>query len=150
MWPPTRPPWRIMCLGGMVGEAGVCSGISGSSGLQRGRWSCHHEHAHQRVGFARASCRRSQTGGRCGRAPPLRRGAIGCRHHFSVSPTVTAQRPRTANEDGVVLAIARWRKEWTCPELVGPRARARLVVLAGEVAGWSEETRSFVSQFAKA
>ena len=60
-------------------------------------------------------------------------------------------RPRTANEDGVVLAIARQRKERTCPELVGPRARARLVVLAGEVAGrWSEETRSFVSQLAKA
>ena len=40
-------------------------------------------------------------------------------------------RPRTANEDGVVR---------TYPELVGPPARARLVVLAGEVAGrWSED-----------
>ena len=32
-------------------------------------------------------------------------------------------RPRTANVDGVVLAIARQRKERTYPELVGPRAR---------------------------
>ena len=37
------------------------------------------------------------------------------------------------------------------PELVGPHRRARLVVLAGEVGGrWSEETRSFISQLAKA
>ena len=117
----------------MVGEAGVCSGISGSSGL---RWSCHHEHARQRVGFARASCRRSQIGGA----------------QLAIDTTLVSvlhcdgtARPRTANEDGVVLAIARRRKERTCLELVGPHAR--LVVLAGEVAGrWSEETRSFVSQ----
>ena len=89
IWPPTRlvwPPSCSVCSGGMVGEAGVCSGISGSTGLQRGRWPRHDEHARQRVGFARASCRRSQTGGRCGRAPALRRGAIGHRHHFGVSP----------------------------------------------------------------
>ena len=37
------------------------------------------------------------------------------------------------------------------PELVGPRSRARLVVLAGEVAGrWSEETKSFIRHLAKA
>ena len=68
MWPPTRlvwPPSCSVCSGGMVGEAGVCSGISG-------RWPRHDEHARQRVGFARASCRRSQTGGRCGRPPALR------------------------------------------------------------------------------
>ena len=43
--------------------------------------------------------------------------------------------PRAANEDGAVLQAARLRKERTCPELVGPRRRARLVVLAGEVGG---------------
>ena len=60
-------------------------------------------------------------------------------------------------EDGVALRLrvrgraARFRKERTYPELVGPRRRARLVVLAGEVGGrWSEETRQFLSLLAKA
>ena len=35
--------------------------------------------------------------------------------------------------DGVVLQSVRRRKERTYPELVGPRSRARLVVLAMEV-----------------
>ena len=56
-----------------------------------------------------------------------------------------------ANVDGAVLLAARRRKERTYPELVTPRARARLVVLAGEVGGrWSEETRRFLSLLAKA
>ena len=42
-----------MCSGGIFGEAGVCSGISGSTGLQRGRWPCHDEHARQRDGLRR-------------------------------------------------------------------------------------------------
>ena len=59
--------------------------------------------------------------------------------------------PRDANEDGAVLAAARRLKERTYPELVGPRRRARLVVLAGEIGGrWSEETRRFLSLLAKA
>ena len=42
-------------------------------------------------------------------------------------------------------------KELTYPELVAHRARARLVVWAGEVNGrWSEETRMFLSLLAKA
>ena len=73
----------------MVGEAGVCSGIS--TGLQRGSWPCHHEHARQRVRLARASCRRSQTGGHCGRAPPLRRNAIGHRPLWCQSSIATVQ-----------------------------------------------------------
>ena len=91
-----------------------------------------------RVGFGRANCRR--------------RSAIGHRHYFGVSPPCDGTiRPRTANEDGIVLALARQRKERTYRELVGPRARARLVVLAGEVADRSsEETKSFASQLAKA
>ena len=45
----------------------------------------------------------------------------------------------------------RRRQERTYPELVGPRRRAGLVVLAGEVAGrWSDETRRFLSLLAKA
>ena len=57
--------------------------------------------------------------------------------------------PRAANEDGAVLQAARLR-ERTYPELVGPRRRARLVVLAGEVGGrWSEETRRFLSLLAR-
>ena len=46
------------------------------------------------------------------------------------------------------MAVARQRKERAYPELVGQRARTRLVVLAGKVGGrWSGETRS---QLAKA
>ena len=40
-----------------------------------------------------------------------------------------------ADVDGVVLQAARRRKERTYPEMVGPRTRARLVVLAVEVGG---------------
>ena len=48
--------------------------------------------------------------------------------------------------DGVALKAARRRKERRCPELLGRRARAKLVVLAIEVGGrWSEETRTFLS-----
>ena len=55
-----------------------------------------------------------------------------------------------ADADGVVLQAARRRKERTYPELVGPRTRARLVVLAVEVGGrWSNETRSFLAQLAR-
>ena len=50
-------------------------------------------------------------------------------------------RPGAARIDGVALQVARRRKERTYPELVGPRTRSRLVVLAGEVGGrWSGET----------
>ena len=46
--------------------------------------------------------------------------------------------------------MARRKKEATYPELVALRARARLVVWAGEVNGrWSEETRAFLSLLAK-
>ena len=46
---------------------------------------------------------------------------------------------------------ARRRKERSYPELVAPIVVPVLVVLAGEVGGqWSEETRSFISQVAKA
>ena len=49
--------------------------------------------------------------------------------------------PNTAVRDGAALHAARRRKERTYPELVGLRARARLVVWAGEVGGrWSGET----------
>ena len=55
------------------------------------------------------------------------------------------------NRDGVVLEAARRRKERRHPELVGPRSRACLVVLAVEVGGpWSAETSSFLAQLAKA
>ena len=54
------------------------------------------------------------------------------------------------DNDGAALVRAR-RKERTYPELVGRRAWARLVVLAGEVARrWSEETRAFIRLLARA
>ena len=56
-----------------------------------------------------------------------------------------------ADRDGVTLEAARRRKERTYPELVRPGHRAKLFVLAGEVAGrWSEEATSFIRHLAKA
>ena len=57
-----------------------------------------------------------------------------------------------AHRDGVAL-LGSQTQEIThlSRELIGPHARARLVVLAGEVGGrWSEETRSFLCQLARA
>ncbi|CAK0791015.1 unnamed protein product, partial [Prorocentrum cordatum] len=68
-----------------------------------------------------------------------------------VSPVRTdgTAQPRTADEDGVQLAVARGRKEATYPELIGPR-RCRLVVLGLEVGGrWSEEALTFVRLLAR-
>ena len=66
--------------------------------------------------------------------------------HCDGTPT-----PRAADSDGAALVRARRRKERTYPELVHPRARARLVVIAGEVAGrWSDETRRFIGLLARA
>ena len=49
-----------------------------------------------------------------------------------------------------LVAARRW-KERTLPELVGPRARARLVVLCVEVGGMlSKATKSSLSQLATA
>ena len=56
-----------------------------------------------------------------------------------------------AGHDGAALVQARRLKRRTYPELSGDHGRARLVVLAAEVGGrWSEETRAFVRQLAKA
>ena len=56
-----------------------------------------------------------------------------------------------ADTDGAVLVVAGRRKERRCPELVGPRARSRLVVLAVVVGGrWSAETSGFVGVLARA
>ena len=56
-----------------------------------------------------------------------------------------------AQKDGVLLQSARRRKERTYPELLGRRARSKLLVLAVEVGGrWSEKTRMFLSSLARA
>ena len=57
---------------------------------------------------------------------------------------------RAAQQDGVVLQSARRRKERTYPELLGRRARSKLVVLAVEVGGRWSETRMFLSLLARA
>ena len=49
-----------------------------------------------------------------------------------------------ANIDGAVLARARQRKEATFPELVGPRARVRLVVLAGDMVKYKFIKTTFI------
>ena len=70
-----------------------------------------------------------------------------------VSPLHCDKSPHrgASNIDGAVLEVARRKKETTYPELTGPNARCRLVVLAGETGGsWSDETRTFVGLLAKA
>ena len=53
-------------------------------------------------------------------------------------------RPGAAHNDGAALVVARRRKDERIPS-GGPRSRAKLVVLAGEVGGqWSEETVTFL------
>ena len=60
-------------------------------------------------------------------------------------------RPGAAHIDGAALVVARRRKGRAYPELVGPRSRAKLVVLAGEVGGrWSEETVTLLRLLAAA
>ena len=60
-------------------------------------------------------------------------------------------RPGAAHIDGAALVVARCRKERAYPELVGPRSRAKMVVLAGEVGGrWSEETATLLRLLAAA
>ena len=69
-----------------------------------------------------------------------------CALHADGSPR------RHANQrDGVALPAAKRRKVATYPELAGPHSRAKLVVLAVEVGGrWSDETRGFLRQLARA
>ena len=53
--------------------------------------------------------------------------------------------------DGAVLVAVCRRKDRSYPELVDSRARARLVVLGGEVGGrWSQEVSTFVRLLARA
>ena len=55
-------------------------------------------------------------------------------------------RLRAANHDGVVLEVARSKKEATYPEVSGENGRARLVVLAAEVGvRWNSETAQFIT-----
>ena len=103
----------------------------------------HHERDDERFGPSRpARTRSAQTRDR-GRRPPSF-GSV----QLAVDTTGVAS-PLRWNTTAV-LAAARRRKS-TYPELVGPHARARLVVLAGEIGGrWSPETRTFVGLLAKA
>ena len=56
-----------------------------------------------------------------------------------------------ATIDGAVCVDARRRKERTYPELLAPRSRAKLVVLALEVGGrWSTEPLAFIRLLARA
>ena len=62
----------------------------------------------------------------------------------------TAKRGAAHNE-GVAISMAERRKERRYPELVGRRARARLVVLAVEVGGrWTPTTQHFITALARA
>ena len=72
-------------------------------------------------------------------------------HHACLSTPLTGPPDLAAQIDGAVLTVARRKKERTYLELIGPHARARLVVLAGEVGGrWSKETQIFLRLLARA
>ena len=97
--------------------------------------------------------RRCSSPGSCRRCLPLHGG-----RQLAIDTTLVSTlksngeaRRWTADFDGAALEVARRQKERTYPELVGPHSRAKLVVLAGEVAGrWSTETLTFLSKLAKA
>ena len=56
-----------------------------------------------------------------------------------------------AHNEGVAVSMAERQKERRCPELVGRRARSRLVVLVVEVGGRSSPaTQHFISGLARA
>ena len=68
-----------------------------------------------------------------------------------------AKSGKTVNDSGDSYGTTRTavrdiaRKEGRYPELVGPRARSRLVVFGVEVGGrWSGESQTFISQLARA
>ena len=95
-------------------------------------------------------CRETQRSGReeVAEGLPLHGGA-----QLAVDTTLVSAHhcDGTAKPGAAHIVVARRRKERTHPELVGPRSRAKLVVLAGEVGGrWSEETLSFLRLLAAA
>ena len=155
VWPPDRsiwPPPSSVGEGWCVGAQGVRVGKRSRSHLQRGRGR-----VTSNVLIRDLDLPVPATDGRRLEVVvdglPLFGGCqlavdttLVCALHCDGSPHNGA-----ADADGVVLQAARRRKERTYPELVGPRTRARLVVLAVEVGGrWSNETRSFLAQLAKA
>ena len=150
-----RPLWpqpRSLCQGRSVGKAWLGPGKRGSPDLPRSWWTRYHQCLLRDLDLAPNAVdgRRLEVvvGGL-----PLFGGAqlaidttMVCSLHSNGQP-----RRRAGVENGVVLAVARQRKERTYAELVGPNARARLVVLGVEVGGrWSEETRCFLSLLARA
>ena len=90
-------------------------------------------------------------GGQCGSRASLSPSAKNAEKQTALHCDGTPRRG-VSERDGLALAEARRRKERTCHrELAGQGNRARLVALAGEAGGsWSEETRSFLRQLAKA
>ena len=84
---------------------------------------------------------------------PLHGGAQLAIDTTMVSPLHADGTPHrlAATIDGAVCVDARRRKERTYPELLAPRSRAKLVVLALEVGGrWSAESLAFIRLLARA
>ena len=95
-----------------------------------------------RPGFARTDARRLEI---VAEGLPLFGGAQLAVDTTMVSAHHCDGTARAAHVVGVALTEARRRKERAYPELVGPRSRAKLVVLAGEVGErWSAETTMFL------
>ena len=115
MWPPTRFLWPSSCsvCAVRVGWTGICCGECSGQSMPRGRRPGFHQRDGSRPGPTGPTSTRWPTAGSCRRRPPAVWGHAARHRSTLVSPR-------------------------THPELIGPRTRSRLVVLAGEVGGrWS-------------
>ena len=155
VWPSTRPTWPSpcgLCSGRGLGEAGLLPGKRDGAYLQGGRRTVATNvmvRDLDQAAFAGADGRRLEV---VVDGLPLFGGS-----QLAVDATLVSalhangQARRAAQEDGAALITARRRKERRYPELVGPGARARLVVVGLEVGGrWSVETQIFLRLLARA
>ena len=151
---PLRPVMRTCSCGRPLDSFGhhraVCSvaGVLGRRGFALesvGARICREAGARvstSRPGFARTDARRLEI---VAEGLPLFGGAQLAVDTTMVSAHHCDGTARAAHVVGVALTEARRRKERAYPELVGPRSRAKFVVLAGEVGQrWSVETTMFL------
>ena len=152
MWLSPRLSWPPPCslrAGGGLGEARVSVGKRGCSDLSGGWWASHTNVLDLDLAEPNAAdARRLEV---VADGWPLFGGAQLAVDTTIVSTLHANGEPRRVHVDGVAVAAARQRKERRCPELVGRRGRARLVVPVVKVCGrWSQETQKFLSSLARA
>ena len=156
VWPPTSIIMAITALPALglgFWEEGVCSGERGGPHLQRGWWPREYKRALAWLGLPHTHRSRwtpSRSGS--GRVVTVRRGPSWrwTRHWWGALHCDGTARRGAAHNEGVAISMAERRKERRYTELVGRRARSRLVGLAVEVGGrWSPTTQHFISGLAR-